>query len=326
MVAGYCLQIGGGVLGMKESLKLFGVYRKMEFTKTTNYCSFYDNKLNSFVACLYLATTVSILPSFVCSKLFGRRVVVCIGFGLVLLGSILLTIKNLPTLFIGRIICGFGVGCILQALPIYISESTPAEYADFLGSKFDHGFNFGGFVVASTISFLVAMNKSGWRWSFGLSRVLALASLMLSATTPESPHYFLEMKDIERAKNAFKKTRGRLIVAEFDNLVAKSEKVYSSLFHPFRLQYMPYLFIACVREVFMQMTGMFAINFFTPIFLTSIGVSASTSFISSMGVGCTYFIMAILGGMLVDRYKRRVMLRSSSLVMIFTLFIIFGLL
>ena len=119
----FAILILGGVLGMKESLKLFGVYQKMEFTKTTNYCSFYDNKLNSFVACLYLATTVSILPSFVCSKLFGRRVVVCVGFGLALLGSILLTIKNLPTLFIGRIICGFGVGCILQVL-ILISENN----------------------------------------------------------------------------------------------------------------------------------------------------------------------------------------------------------
>ena len=61
--------------------------------------------------------------------------------------------------------------------------------------------------------------KSGWRWFFGLSGALALASLMLFATAPESPHYFIEMKDIERIENAFKKTRGRLIVAEFDKLV-----------------------------------------------------------------------------------------------------------
>ena len=107
--------------------------------------------------------------------------------------------------------------------------------------------------MASTVNFLVAMTKSGWRWSFGLSGVLALASLMLSATTPESPHYFIEMKDNERAKSAFKKTRGRLIVAEFDKLVVESKGVYSSLFHPFSLQYMPYLFIACVLETFMQM-------------------------------------------------------------------------
>lgn len=60
-------------------------------------------------------------------------------------------------------------------------------------------------------------------------------------------------------------------------LIAESEGVYSSLFHPFGLQYMPYLFIACVREMFMQMTGIFAINFFAPLFLTSVGVSTSTS-------------------------------------------------
>ena len=107
--------------------------------------------------------------------------------------------------------------------------------------------------MASTINYLVEETKLGWRWFFGLSGALALTSLMLFATTPESPHCFIEMKDFERAKNAFKRTRGRLIVVEFDKLVAESKGVYSSLFHPFSLQYMPYLFIACVLETFMQM-------------------------------------------------------------------------
>ena len=63
---------------------------------------------------------------------------------------------------------------------------------------------------------------------------------------------------------------------------------------------MPYLFIACVLEMFMQMTGIFAINFFAPVFLTSIGVSTST-YISFMTVGYTDFIMVILGVMLVGQ-------------------------
>ena len=107
--------------------------------------------------------------------------------------------------------------------------------------------------MASTINYLVEETKSGWRWFFGLSGALALTSLILFATAHESPHYFIEMKDFERAENAFKRTRGRLIVAEFDKLVVESKGVYSSLFHPFSLQYMPYLFIACVLEMFMQM-------------------------------------------------------------------------
>jgi len=60
---------------------------------------------------------------------------------------------------------------------------------------------------------------------------------------------------------------------------------------------MPHLFIACVLEMFMQMKGIFAINFFAPVFLTFIGVSAST-YISSMVVRYTNFIMVILGVML----------------------------
>ena len=74
------------------------------------------------------------------------------------------------------------------------------------------------------------------------------------------------------------------------------------------------------------MTGIFAINFFAPVFLTSVGVFASTSYISSMAIGYTNFIMVILGVMLVGQYGRRVVLRSFASVMAFTLFMIFGLL
>ena len=76
----------------------------------------------------------------------------------------------------------------------------------------------------------------------------------------------------------------------------------------------------------MQMTRIFAINFFALIFLTSVNVFAYTSYISSMAVEFTNFIMLILGVMLVGRYKRRVVLRFSTYVMAFTLFMIFGLL
>ena len=81
----------------------------------------------------------------------------------------------------------------------------------------------------------------------------------------------------------------------------------------------------CMRD-FMQMIGIFAINFFALIFLTSVSVFAYTSYISSMAVGYTNFIMVILGVLLVGQYRRRVVLRSSASTMTFTLFMIFGLL
>ena len=43
----FAILIIGGVVNTKESLTLFGVYQEMQFAKTTNYCSFYENKINS---------------------------------------------------------------------------------------------------------------------------------------------------------------------------------------------------------------------------------------------------------------------------------------
>ena len=76
----------------------------------------------------------------------------------------------------------------------------------------------------------------------------------------------------------------------------------------------------------MQSIGVFTLNFFSPVFLNFVSVSTSTDFVLSIGVAYAYFIMVIMGGVLVGRYKRRVMLRTFASVMIFTLFMIFGLL
>ena len=43
----FAILIIGGVVNTKESLTLFGVYQEMQFAKTINYCSFYENKINS---------------------------------------------------------------------------------------------------------------------------------------------------------------------------------------------------------------------------------------------------------------------------------------
>ena len=55
-------------------------------------------------------------------------------------------------------------------------------------------------------------------------------------------------------------------------------------------------------------------------------MSTFAYFVLSIGVAYAYFIMVIVGGVLVGRYKRRVVLRTFAFVMILTLFMIFGLL
>ena len=77
----FVILILGGVVNMKESLTLSDVYQEIQFTKTTNYCSFYDNKINSLVAYLYFAAAMSILLTLIYSKLYGRKLLVVIGFG-----------------------------------------------------------------------------------------------------------------------------------------------------------------------------------------------------------------------------------------------------
>ena len=87
---------------------------------------------------------------------------------------------------------------LLLVLLVYILECVPTDDANLLATIFHHSYNF-GFAIASTMNYLVAPSNSGLRLCSGLSGALALASMMLFATAPKSPHYFIEMKDIGRA-------------------------------------------------------------------------------------------------------------------------------
>ena len=75
----FVILILGGVANKKESLTFWCLLRNAIY-KVTNYCSFYDNKINSLVACFYSAAAMSILLTFLCSKLYGRKLLVVIGF------------------------------------------------------------------------------------------------------------------------------------------------------------------------------------------------------------------------------------------------------
>ena len=45
----FVILILGCFANTKESLTLSAIYQEMQFTKTTNYCSFYDNKISKVV-------------------------------------------------------------------------------------------------------------------------------------------------------------------------------------------------------------------------------------------------------------------------------------
>jgi DHA2 family multidrug resistance protein-like MFS transporter len=118
---------------------------------------------------------------------WGRVKLTSIGLVLSLLGSLLIAISPVGTamfLMSGRVIQGLSAACIMPAtlalVKAYFDGEERQRALSFwsIGSWGGSGLSplFGGF-VASTI---------GWRWIFWMSIVVALISLVLVRSTPES--------------------------------------------------------------------------------------------------------------------------------------------
>ncbi|KAF3963602.1 hypothetical protein CMV_012027 [Castanea mollissima] len=106
--------------------------------------------------------------------------------------------------------------------------------------------------------------------------------LLISIFAHDTPMYYIEMKNFRKARREFTRTRGDGLDSEFDQLKEESLGAWSLLEYVFSRQCRPYLVITSVREICLQLSGMFAISFFLPTLLMKFDVSANASYLAPM--------------------------------------------
>ena len=104
---------------MDSFLKKFfpSVYAKeSSMTPSDNqYCKFDSQILTLFTSSLYLAALISSIGASKITRLFGRRITMLLGGILFFCGAICNAFaQNVWMLIVGRILLGFGIGCINQ--------------------------------------------------------------------------------------------------------------------------------------------------------------------------------------------------------------------
>lgn len=147
--------------------------------------------------------------------------------------------------------------------------------------------------------------------------VLAIPPLLISFFAHDTPMYYIEMNKVSQARREFTRTRGDDFDSEFEQMKEESQGVWSLLKHVFSHQCRPYLIISCVREICLQFSGMFAINFFLPTFLMDLDIPTDESYMAPMIIEYVNMATGILGYWFVTRFKRR---RPLMLISSFAMF------
>ncbi|KAE9376701.1 general substrate transporter [Stipitochalara longipes BDJ] len=259
----------------------------------------------------------------------GRRMTIEIGAIIFCLGGALQTgAQNIGFLYSGRAIAGLGVGFLVMIIPLYQAEiAHPSIRGRIIGlQQFMLGV---GATIATWVAYgtnhLPDNDNNQWRIPLGLQIIPAGFLALLILLFPESPRWLIDHNQAEKGLQTLAKLHANgnesdpWVLAEFDQIQAtitleheQTAKGYKELFttrSSFRR-----LFLTAALQASVQMTGVSAIQYFSPLIYTTINVG-TTQALKYQAISNILSVLAQLCTILfIDKLGRRWPLIIGNLV------------
>lgn len=238
------------------------------------------------------------------------------------IGSSLATDPYSFSLF--RFIGGLGVGASSVAAPIYISEIAPANQRGRLVATYQFNIVF-GILIAFLSNWIVGQfaGTSSWRLMLGIEALPALIYIFLVAKVPNSPRWLvLQKNDQETAKDVL------LEINPYADLDAEISTIQNSVTQRhksdfFSKKYRFPIILAFLLAFFNQLSGINFVIYYAPRIFEAAGLEASTSLLSSVGIGAVNLVFTLLGMYLIDISGRKKLMIYGSIGYILTLLGVF---
>jgi len=211
---GYALGIIGGVLPvLTERMNLDGFWQGMLASSAL---------IGLFLGSLCLGRVGDII---------GRQRVYVLNFILIALASLAqLWAPNVETLFVLRLLIGFGLGADYAVGPTLLSEFAPRRHRGMMLASLTVLWTV-GYVVANILGTYASSSPDAWKWLLASGFIPAVIVLIVRIGTPESPGWLISKGRVEEAREIVRKyLKVELDPAEYD--VTSSSGNYRELFSP----------------------------------------------------------------------------------------------
>ncbi|KAJ9138390.1 Sugar transporter [Pleurostoma richardsiae] len=193
---GFDTGVAGGVIAL-------GSFKK-EFHLATSKSKYADASSN-VVTLLNAGAFFGALAPPLASRYVGRKVLLAIAGAFFLVGGVLQTAAQGPTLgmiYAGRVIAGLGVGMISNVAPVFVAECAPKELRGVMMSLFEMFLVSGGMLAYWTTygcSLHLPVESKQWRVPLSLQIILASLVIASSFLVPESPRWLAKQDRYEEA-------------------------------------------------------------------------------------------------------------------------------
>lgn len=274
------------------------------------------------VSILLIGAVLGALAVGPLSDRFGRRRSLMVSATAFIIGALLAAFApGFALLSIARLVQGFAVGSAAFAVPLYISELSPAGPRGALVSLNQLMITV-GILVAYLANYSLA-SAEAWRWMFALAVVPAIVLILGMLVSPETPRWLVSQGKENEARSVLSRSRDSARVEdELTEIKAAVRMEGGGLGELFSPWVRPALFVGITLALFQTTTGIDTILYYAPTILESTGLAAQASILGTVGIGLANVLMTVVAILLLDRIGRRPPLLFGIAGMALGLFVI----
>ena len=249
---------------------------------------------------------------------FGRkRTMVAIAAGYVAFAALSGAATSLVFLDVARFFLGVTIGLSVVVAPVFIAESSPPRIRGGLIVSYQVA-TVAGIMSAYLIGYGLA-TVGAWRWMFALSAVPAAAVGLLLLRLPDTPRWYAMRGRWDEAARTLRRIDPDLDVdAELTDIRgALSAERGGSIREMMRLPYLRATLFVVGLGFLIQITGINAIIYFTPLIFKQVGLTGNVSQLLVPGLIQAAALLATLAALrVVDRVGRRIVLLIGITAMV----------
>lgn len=202
ILLGYNNAVMGGLLTLPSFLETFS---SIDTVSTAGTSAEAENaRVQGTVVALYtVGCMMGSLSCYVLGDKLGRIRTIAVGSVLVIIGSVLLASSfSLAQLIVGRLVLGVGFGMLSATVPVWQSESSPAEHRGAL-VVLEGLFASVGLALSQWVDLGMYFvdDSASWRFPFALPIFFGLVILSVLPFLPDSPRWLVKVGHIEKARH-----------------------------------------------------------------------------------------------------------------------------
>lgn len=221
---------------------------------------------------------------------------------------------DIYTLMFFRFIGGLSIGASSAVAPMYITEISPEKQRGRLTALFQFNIVFGILVSYLSNWMIGNTDDTAWRTMLAVAIVPSVLFLIMIFLVPESPRWLAVKKgDLPGARKILAIINPGTVEASLAAITAPDPSGEAPAGNLMAKKYRLPVILAFLIAFFNQLSGINAVIYFAPRIFKMTGMEASSSLLSSVGIGVVNLIFTMLGLALIDRMGRRFLMYIGSI-------------